>query len=153
MISTHRKAEKITSKYEEELAYLQSLKVQAGWVMMEQLLSFDIHWVGSKLKALFGLWQLQFSYENAEFSSLDEQLNELRISVPCLKTLRSFLRKCKTLQTDHVLKLLGTYLMNFFNIFMTDTEKDKWKTANEKQINDYNLAKIVKNFLKKRNFS
>ena len=114
---------------------------------MEQLLSFDIHWVGSKLKGLFGLWQQQFSYENADLSSLEDQINELKISVPCLKTLRSFLRKCKTLQTDHVLKLVGTYLMNFFSAFLADTEKDKWKQAQERQINDYNLAKIVIYFI------
>lgn len=110
---------------------------------MEQLLSFDIHWVGSKLKALFGLWQQEFSYEPSDWNSLEEQVNYLRVSAPCLKTLRTFLRKCKSLHTDHVLKLVGTYLMNFFAAFMTDSEKDKWKNANEKYLTDYNLAKIV----------
>jgi len=150
LISTHRKNEKTLPRHanqspvEDELMYLQSLKIQAGWIMMEQLLSFDIHWVGSKLKALFGLWQQEFSYEANDLSNLDEQLNYLKVSVPCLKTLRTFLRKCKTLHTDHVLKLVGTYLMNFFNAFLTDTEKDKWKAGNERQVTEYSLAKIVR---------
>lgn len=152
MINTHCKTEKPASNkhltpIEEEKMYLQSLKVQAGWIMMEQLLSFDIHWVGSKLKTLFGLWQQQFTYEFEDWN-LDNQIYNLRISVPCLKTLRSFLRKCKTLQTEHVLKLVGTYLMNFFNAFLTENEKDKWKSANERLMNDHNLAKIVKIFKK-----
>lgn len=111
--------------------------------MMEQLLSFDIHWVGSKMKTLFALWQHQFTYTDFEKLSIDEQINHLKISVPCLKTLRSFLRKCKTLQTDHVLKLVGTYLMNYFNAFFTESEKDKIKTSNEKYMTEYSLAKIV----------
>ena len=150
LISTHRKIEKTPNRHqllqvEEELLYLQSLKIQAGWIMMEQLLSFDIHWVGSKLKALFGLWQQEFSFENNEWFTLDEQSNYLKISVPCLKTLRTFLRKCKTLHTDHVLKLVGSYLINFFNAFLADSEKEKWKSANERQTTEYSLAKIVRN--------
>lgn len=128
---------------EEEKSVLQNLKIQAGWIMMEQLLSFDIHWVSSKLKILFGLWQQQFSYQNYEKLPIDEQINQMKISIPCLKTLRSFLRKCKNLQTEHVLKLVGSYLLNYYNAIFAEGEKEKLK-SNEKYFNEYNLAKIVK---------
>ena len=59
---------------------------------------------------------------------IDEQINQMKISIPCLKTLRSFLRKCKNLQTEHVLKLVGSYLLNYYNAIFAEGEKEKLKS-------------------------
>ena len=129
------------------LSSISTSKKCAGWILLEQLLSFDIHWVGSKLKTIFSLWQSLFSIENPE--SLDpcknkENLeNELKIRTAALKTIRIFLRKCKSLQTDHVLKLIGSYLTNFYGSFFGEEEKDKKKMEKHNINNEIVMSKIV----------
>ncbi len=132
---------------------IETSKKCAGWILLEQLLSFDIHWVGSKLKTIFSLWQNLFSIENPEnLDSLQNKKNaenEIRIRTAALKTIKVFLRKCKSLQTDHVLKLIGSYLMNFYGGFFGDEEKDKRKDKKGDKPNFNNeiiMAKIVKKF-------
>lgn len=115
---------------------------------MEQLLSFDIHWVGSKLKTIFSLWQNLFSIENPDnldaYKNKENLENELKVRTAALKTIRIFLRKCKSLQTDHVLKLIGSYLTNFYGGFFGEEEKEKKKMEKQHINNEIGMAKIVK---------
>ena len=91
---------------------------------------------------MFALWQNQFTIEKKDYKNQDELIADIRVKIAALKTLRVFLRKCRNLHTDHVLKLIGSYLMNFYSGFVCDNEKEK-KKENSLLANEMNMAKIV----------
>jgi hypothetical protein len=134
---------------EEESA--NSVRKQSGWLLIGALIGLEIHWISTKLKQIFSLWQNCFSFEKFEIKSKDNFVHEINYRISALQSISEFLEKCKKLHADNIHKLLATFCLSFYVNFLEVDEKSKKKIPGvDKSLNEVNMAKMVKELLKKQ---
>jgi hypothetical protein len=105
----------------DELASMNSSLQQCGWLLLQRLVGLDYHWLSSRIKVVFGLWQAAFIDEDKKdpkttspeelFSN--EFLIDFQIKRLALKSVRVFLEKAQKLHSDNTMRAIASYLHAF----------------------------------------
>lgn len=113
-----------------------------GWTIIGELMSLEYHWVGSRIKPLFDLWKSLFYTDEIKSDNEEAYKNAIYERVYAFKAVRKFTSCCKKLQTDNILKVLGTFISSFASIILTHLQKNPFNFTFKKGAGELVSAKI-----------
>ncbi|EAR90267.2 hypothetical protein TTHERM_00357140 (macronuclear) [Tetrahymena thermophila SB210] len=138
LVKTEYKSE---DPHSEELHFINSIRYQAGWTLINTLLCLDVNWLKQEIKSIYNMWQDVLGQKRKETSKLSNFISDLNAKRKALKGIHYFLKNLNRLHTEMVLKFCANLVINFYQQYIAPTEKDLGFQI-PKNHNDLVLAKI-----------
>ena len=113
-----------------------------GWMILGELTSLEYHWVGSRIKILFDLWKNLFMVDDIQVQSEADLRKKLSERVYAFKSIRKFSNNCKKLQSEAILKVVGTFICNFTSLVLSNLPKNPFSQNIKKNDNEILDAKM-----------
>ncbi|KAL4473927.1 hypothetical protein ABPG74_022791 [Tetrahymena malaccensis] len=138
LVKTEYKSE---DPHSEELHFINSIRYQAGWTLINTLLCLDVNWLKQEIKSIYNMWQDVLGQKRKETSKLSNFISDLNAKRKALKGIHYFLKNLNRLHTEMVLKFCANLVINFYQQYIAPTEKELGFQI-PKNHNDLVLAKI-----------
>ena len=106
------------------------------------MMSLEYHWVGSRIKVLFDLWKILFYGDDLKIDNEEQLKNAIYERVYAFKAVRKFVEHCRKLQTDNILKVIGSFICSYANQLYTVFQKGAENAVLKKNSNELLSAKL-----------